>query len=191
MHDGALDLVVLILCLAVLIPFGVKAVIPVTNEIITESNNEVIGDKTVQKVEGIKTEDDYDMSMDIFEVVLTTQVQDYCMPYPRLLTIPSSTCPSEKYHYYTPSECANFDDASANAGCFNGIGYTCTDTIIIDIDSMYKPDVMAYGSLVYKALSTNYINDRYVIEYSYGRKGIQNGVSVENKESYRIHKVTD
>lgn len=188
MNDGALDLVVLLLCLAFLTPFGINAIIPLTNEIVAESS-ETIGDKSVPKVEGVLVEDAYDGTMDLFEVVLTTQVQDYCMPYPRLLTIPNQNCPSEKYHYYTRSECANFDDAPSGAGCFTGNGYSCTDTIIIDIDSMYKPDIMSYGSLVYTALKNEYTSDRYTIDYSYGRQGDQSGVAVESKESYRVHKV--
>lgn len=203
MSDGALDLTVFLLCLAILIPFGVNAIVPLSKNIAIEAQ-EVVEDKSISSVEGYMIDEGYDGTLDIFEVILTTQVQDASMPYPRLLTIPNKNCPSEKYHYYTNAEVTVLrrSDPSipSNAGCLISTGslnsggniFSCVDTAVIGIDSMYKPDVMSYGALVYKGLNGSYNFNKYVIEYNYGRQGNQSNASYnENaKESYRIRKVS-
>ena len=180
MTDGALDLLVLILCLAILIPIGAGTIIPLVDEYNISQNVE-IGDKTSPVLKGELNATNYDANLTALEVVLTTQVQDYCMPKPRKLSIPNPNCPNEANHFKTPEEAVNI----GGGGCYDKAlkdTPNCKDTIVIDIDSMYRPDILAYGNLVYTALNTTYKFPKYYIEVSYGRD------DVEGDESYRIHK---
>lgn len=180
MSDGVLDLVVFILCLAILIPIGLGSIIPIAKEY-NISQNVDIGDKSVPEVVGTSNKTDYDAKLDIYETVLTTQIQDYSMPRPRKLSVPNPNCPNEKNHFRTSAEAVNI----GGGGCYDvasGGTPSCQDTLVIDITSTYKPDVLSYGNLVYTALNNTYKFDKYEIELSYGRHDL------EGDESYRIVK---
>jgi hypothetical protein len=189
LDDNGLDLVVLIFCIALLIPFGINAVIPFTYQTFNDAR-EVLGDKTIHTVEGAYVGDTFDNTVDIYEIILTLQVQDDCMQEPRLITVPNANCPSEKYHYYTKSECSKIKDAPVGAGCYlGGNSYSCKDSAMIDVTSVYKPDILNYSYELFDALNTSYVSDKYTLTYNYGRHGNQVNYTQASQESYRVQKV--
>lgn len=138
--DDFLDLVAFLFLGGLVFSVAFGLILPMVYDTFNPTN-EVIADKTAPITKGYdNVYSNYDGTMNIYEVILTTQVQDYELPSPKRYVI----------------------EPDGDVSSIEGLDVT--------VGSLYKEDPKQYGVATFNQLINvdPDKNGRYEIKYSYG-----------------------